>query len=154
MGFIVVYQGADGSSTCAEHDSLHDAAQYVEHLCNDHGIHAARILQAEDVPFDVRPYYRVQLAVGDELAPTEPVAPLAARSGVPAGWATFADRLDAIEAVESVVGGLDAAVAPPPPPPPPPPVANEPTAPALVTPPSPLRIAEDSAVLRRGLFGR
>lgn len=155
MGFIVVYQGAGGGSQCAEHATLQDAARFVEQLCNDHGVHAARILQAEEVPFDVRAYYRVELAAAAATATAKDEPERVARhSGVPADWVTFADRLDAIEAVESAVGaGSDTAASSDPgdlAPRPAPPVL----APALVTVPSPVRTADDSGVLRRGLFGR
>jgi len=61
VGFIVVYRGAGTGSGWDELSTLSDAVHLVEQLRNDRGVTEARIFRADEVPFDFRPYFRVEI---------------------------------------------------------------------------------------------
>jgi hypothetical protein len=62
VSFIVVYRGAGAGSSCEELGTLDDAVRFVERIRNDAGVSDAQIFRAEPVPFDFRPYFRVEIA--------------------------------------------------------------------------------------------
>lgn len=83
MGHIVVFEGSDrvpGYHRCEE---LADAVSFVEKLRNDRGVDKVNIYRTEEVRFDFKPYYRVELgALGAgsastplAVAPSAPPAP-------------------------------------------------------------------------------
>ena len=61
MGHIVVFEGSDQVPTYHRCEELAEAVSFVEKLRNDRGIESAQIFRAEEVRFDFRPYYRVEL---------------------------------------------------------------------------------------------
>ncbi len=61
---MVIYRGADGKPGYHQTDDIHDAVMYVEGLRNDKEVDHARIFRLEEVTFEYRPYYRVELSVG------------------------------------------------------------------------------------------
>jgi len=65
---LVKYSKADGQTGNHEVDELHEAIAYVERLRNDEGIDGARIYRIEEVQFEFRPYFRVELG-GAAVAP-------------------------------------------------------------------------------------
>ena len=67
LSHMVIFHTRDGQTGYEEVDELHDAVQLVESLRNRRGVEQARIFEMEEVPFDFRPYFRVEL--GDEPAP-------------------------------------------------------------------------------------
>jgi hypothetical protein len=69
VSFIVVYRGTGAGSACEELPTLDDAVRFVEQIRNDTGVSDAQIFRAEPVPFDYRPYFRVEIAAA---APTLP----------------------------------------------------------------------------------
>ena len=62
MSFIVVYRGTGAGSACEELPTLGEAVRFVEQIRNDAGVSDAQIFRAEPVPFDFRPYFRVEIA--------------------------------------------------------------------------------------------
>ena len=70
MSYIVVYQRADGSSGLEECADLDRAAKAAEHLRNHDSVHP-RIFRTEEVFFDFKPYYRVDLSSVSVDADTE-----------------------------------------------------------------------------------
>ena len=161
MSHMVIFRTVDGQPGYQEADELHDAVQFVESLRNRRGVEHARIFAMEEVPFDFKPYFRVEL--GEEPGP------------VP-------DRDDVVRvedlAWSEPIGATtepepeDASVAPLTPPPPPPydlpladngdegvPLTESTQIPGPPPPPSPAAEGEseegDSVPgARRGLFGR
>ncbi len=129
MAFIVVFQSEGRESACAQHGTLTDAVQFVEQLRNERGIDDARIFRADEVPFDFRPYFRV------EIGAVASNPPRASRRRHDVADAT-PDDAAALTEPNGVAGA----------------------APPLVTaPPRPVREAEpraEGATMRRGLFGR
>jgi hypothetical protein len=61
VGHIVVFEGSDRVPTYHRCEELGDAVSFVEKLRNDRGIESAQIFRTEEVRFDFRPYYRVEL---------------------------------------------------------------------------------------------
>jgi hypothetical protein len=59
---MVSYRSSDGKQSYHPTDELSDAMQYVEHLRNAEGVEHARIFKLEELSFEYRPYFRVELA--------------------------------------------------------------------------------------------
>jgi alkanesulfonate monooxygenase SsuD/methylene tetrahydromethanopterin reductase-like flavin-dependent oxidoreductase (luciferase family) len=70
---MVSYRSSDGKQSYHQTDELSDAMQYVEHLRNAEGVEHARIFKLEELSFEYRPYYRVELA---SVLPPPPAAPI------------------------------------------------------------------------------
>ena len=69
MSHMVIYRGTDGSPGYHQTDEVHDAVAFVEQLRNEQGVEEARIFRMEQVTFESRPYFRVELtASGPSLA--------------------------------------------------------------------------------------
>ena len=159
MGHMVIFRGGDGKPGYHQVDELSEAIHHVEHLRNNEGIDHAQIFQMEEVTFEFRPYFRVEVASataapmpGDDVEPeveaedeieAEEVAP----APVVASWAARvkevpADPEPAKELAEPV-SSLAAMVGEP---------AGEPW------PAHEAGAADDGALtsngVRRGLFGR
>jgi hypothetical protein len=71
---MVIYRGADGKPGYQQAEDIHDAVTFVEQMRNGEGVEQARIFRLEEVVFDYKPYYRVELAGSTHEA--APVAPL------------------------------------------------------------------------------
>jgi hypothetical protein len=75
VGHIVVFEGSERVPTFHRCEELADAVSFVEKLRNDRGVEKVQIYRTEEVRFDFKPYYRVELgALGAGSTPT----PLAA----------------------------------------------------------------------------
>ena len=61
MSHMVIYRGTDGSPGYHQTDEVHDAVAFVEQLRNEQGVEEARIFRMEQVTFEYRPYFRVEL---------------------------------------------------------------------------------------------
>lgn len=64
MGHIVVFEGADRGPAFHRCEDLADAVSFVEKLRNERGIDNVQIYRTEEVRFDFKPYYRVELGTG------------------------------------------------------------------------------------------
>jgi hypothetical protein len=78
VGHIVEFEGPGGGSTFQACDDLADAVSLVERLRNDRGITRTRILRTEEIRFDFKPYYRVEL--GEPEPDATPDAPVVSNS--------------------------------------------------------------------------
>ena len=74
MGHMVIFQDGDGNPGYHEVDALDDAIQHVEHLRNDEGVEQARIFQMEEVTFEFRPYFRVEVGTAANATADAPEA--------------------------------------------------------------------------------
>lgn len=77
MSHMVIYRGSDGKPGYHQTDDIHDAVGFVEQMRNDQGVEHARIFRLEEVVFQYKPYYRVELAEAgpmsiEEGAPSDP----------------------------------------------------------------------------------
>ena len=80
MSHMVIYRTADGQPGYHQTEALEDAVSYVERLRNGDGVDHARIFRMEEVSFDFKPYFRVEVGGEPAAAP----APAAAAPVVPA----------------------------------------------------------------------
>lgn len=62
MSHMVIYRGSDGKPGYHQTDDIHDAVGFVESMRNEQGVEHARIFRLEEVVFQYKPYYRVELA--------------------------------------------------------------------------------------------
>lgn len=105
MSFMVNFRSAEGKQGYHPTDSLEEAIRFVEHLRNQEHVADARVWRLQEIPLEVKTYYRVEVVapsaepappaprpVDDEVRPEpEPVAVAAAAgdgapvAGVPAG---------------------------------------------------------------------
>jgi hypothetical protein len=61
VGHIVVFEGSERVPTFHRCEELADAVSFVEKLRNDRGVDKVQIYRTEEVRFDFKPYYRVEL---------------------------------------------------------------------------------------------
>jgi hypothetical protein len=113
---MVIYRGVDGKPGYHQTDDIHDAVGFVEQMRNEEGVQHARIFRLEEVVFDYRPYYRVELHGGAPAnvagapldagaAPPLPPADLAAPAVAQVDDLT--DLADPIELTDDVIDVAD-----------------------------------------------
>lgn len=83
MSHMVIYRTADGQPGYHQTDALDDAVSFVERLRNSDGVDHARIFSMEEVTFDFKPYFRVEVGAAESSA-LAPAAPLMAPAAEPA----------------------------------------------------------------------
>lgn len=64
MTHMVIFQSTEGNPGYHQTESLDDAVRFVEGLRNDQNVDQARIFRMEEIPFEFRPYFRVELGKG------------------------------------------------------------------------------------------
>ena len=62
MSYVVNWRGSDGQAGWHPVSDLHEAAAHVEHLRNSEGVGETKIFQLEEVAFEFKQYFRVELA--------------------------------------------------------------------------------------------
>lgn len=85
MSHMVIYRTGDGQPGYHQAEELDEAVKYVERLRNGDGVDGARIFRMEEVNFDFRPYFKVEIGPTGEpinvpieqAEPTPPPAPAA-----------------------------------------------------------------------------
>ena len=151
MSYMVLYTGLDGSAAFGRCEELNDAVAEVERLRNEQSIDGAQIYRLEEVKFEIKPYFRVELPAAasaiDAPAPSTFATPPMPEVPTPeeAPW---------VSASASSMTEVPSMIIPPPPPPPPAPVAPMAYDVAPVARES--TPEDDDAIVgsRRGLFGR
>lgn len=144
MSHMVIYRGADGKPGYQQAEDIHDAVTFVEQMRNGDGVEHARIFRLEEVVFEYRPYYRVELsAMGQpEQMMGAGSAPMAV---APAPAAEIPDDVSAVGGVNPMVAPVNSVTS-----------LDEPfevvEAAIDVDDPDPEAVASNGA--RRGLFGR
>ncbi len=138
MSHMVIYRGTDGSPGYHQADEVHDAVAFVEQLRNDQGVEEAKIFRMEEVTFQYRPYFRVELVSSERTlsapaakpavaaAPAAPTPPAAEASAPQVEVPSAESTVDVTETVETAA-----------------------PAPTISTPD-----ANGDVGARRGLFGR
>jgi hypothetical protein len=130
MRHMVIYRSMDGGPTYHETDDLDGAVRAVEHLRNSQNVTETRIFSLQEVPIEVKTYYRVEV-VAPEYQYTAP-----APSPDPVSFAEPPAPTEPAPVLESVTASaVDA------------PLAEE----VEFTPPTPVL---PSASSRFGLFSR
>ena len=75
---MVTFQTPDGTPGFHQSDTLDEAITFVERLRNEQGVHNSRIFRMEELKFDFKPYYKVEIAAGADnggLSAPERVTP-------------------------------------------------------------------------------
>jgi len=82
---MVIFRRPDGKPGYHQADSVDDAIRFVEMLRNQEKVTDARIFRMEEVPIEIRAYYKVEVAgeQSETPAPTAAAAPAAAAAPVP-----------------------------------------------------------------------
>jgi hypothetical protein len=73
LSHMVIYRTADGQPGYHQAEELDEAVRFVERLRNGDGVDGARIFKMEEVNFDFRPYFKVEIGPGG--VPIETPAP-------------------------------------------------------------------------------
>jgi hypothetical protein len=107
MSYIVVYQRGDGSSGLEECTDLELAVVAAERLRNVDDVESPRIFKTEEIHFDFRPYYRVEVSkeadpvvsapLGTARVPEVPLDPWAEAEIPPAPPAPPVDQVADVE---------------------------------------------------------
>ena len=81
---MVIFRRPDGKPGYHQADSVEDAVRFVEMLRNQEKVTDARIFRMEEVPIEVRTYFRVEVA-GEQAAqsPQSPQSPQAPEPDAP-----------------------------------------------------------------------
>jgi hypothetical protein len=80
---MVIYRGVDGKPGYQQAEDIHDAVAFVEQMRNEEGVEQARIFRLEEVTFEYRPYYRVELSNGAPVPDTSFIGPGSAPAPTP-----------------------------------------------------------------------
>ena len=70
MSYMVLYTGLDSSAAFERCEELGEAVAEVERLRNEQSIDGAQIYRLEEVKFEIKPYFRVELP--DEIVTASP----------------------------------------------------------------------------------
>lgn len=130
MPHMVIYRSAEGKPAYHQAEALDDAVRFVEHMRNHEKVAEARIFAMQEVPIEVRTYFRVEVTTAD-------------------GPSIGSEPAAAAEAPASQPAPARAAAAEPPPPAPVPV-----TVPAESHKPEPVAVAPGNGSGRFGLFGK
>ena len=154
---MVTFQTPDGTPGFHQSEALDEAITFVERLRNEQGVHNSRIFRMEELKFDFKPYYKVEISgVADSggIAPPERATP-SSRPAPPKVDPSL-DLTDnepvapeKVEAPQPVGVAASAELTPPAP--------SEASAPLLPPPPPPAKDTksdEPGEPPRRGLFTR
>lgn len=86
MSHMVIFQTPDGNPGYNQFETLEEAVRFVEKLRNEQSVETARMFALEEVKFDFKPYFRVEVdppAVGAGPAPSRPEPTPASRPATP-----------------------------------------------------------------------
>ena len=75
--YVVNWQQADGHPGWHPAGTVQEATAHVEHLRNHDGVDGARIYRLEEVAFEFKPYFRVELASAPAVPSTSFAASIA-----------------------------------------------------------------------------
>jgi hypothetical protein len=64
LSHMVIFRTADGQPGYHQAEELMDAVSFVERLRNSEGVEQTRIFRMEEVEFDFKPYYKVEVPHG------------------------------------------------------------------------------------------
>jgi hypothetical protein len=133
---MVIFQTPDGNPGYNQFESLDEAVRFVEKLRNEQNVETARMFALEEVRFDFRPYFRVELdppMVGPGSEPQQVAEQDAPSAFTDPGFAPS-------EAPQTFGDPTPVGAAPPPP--------------TFMAVPSNAPAEEQEQPTRRGLFGR
>lgn len=65
MPHMVIFRSNEGKPGYHQADTLDDAVRFVERLRNQEGVTDTRVFRMQEVPLEVKTYYKVEVAPGD-----------------------------------------------------------------------------------------
>jgi hypothetical protein len=71
MAHMVIFRNAEGKPGYHQAESLDDAVRFVEHLRNTEQVTDARLFRMEEVPIEIKTYYKVEVVGAHEAPPSE-----------------------------------------------------------------------------------
>jgi hypothetical protein len=176
VSHMVIFQTPDGNPGYNQFETLDEAVRFVEKLRNEQSVETARMFALEEVTFDFKPYFRVQLdppavtsgqrndAPAQQAAPPAPQAPASqAPTNGQSPYSPPTATPPAAPAAPPVTFGEPPAAPSAPVADIDSPVGGEPTPvgaaspppPTFMSPPGPANAADaEGQTTRRGLFGR
>src|SRR5438270_8416096 len=81
MAHMVIFRRPDGKPGYHQADGVDDAVRFVEMLRNQEKVTDARIFRMEEVPIEIRTYYKVEVATDEPETPVvAPVPPAVANN--------------------------------------------------------------------------
>ena len=75
MAHMVIFRRPDGKPGYHQADGVDDAVRFVEMLRTQEKVTDARIFRMEEVPIEVRAYYKVEIVAEESEAPAAPAVP-------------------------------------------------------------------------------
>ena len=69
---MVIFQNPEGDPGYNQFESIEEAVSFVEKIRNEQGIDSIRIFELEEVKFDLKPYFKVELLALKAGAPAPP----------------------------------------------------------------------------------
>lgn len=162
MSHMVIFQTPDGNPGYNQFEEIDEAVRFVENLRNDQGVENARMFALEEVKFEFKQYYRVEVdppmvgPAGSTSGPAFVPAPVPPPQPVTEPIEAPFEAVPSFEAPGSAPDSSPVGTVPPAPATPfgsgdASPVGSG--APTFMAPPPPAN-AENSEPTRRGLFGR
>jgi hypothetical protein len=101
MPHMVIFRSAEGKPGYHQAETLDDAVRFVERLRNQEGVTDTRVFRMQEVPLEVRTYYKVEVApstdaqpVADDVEPAVMVDDPVVVEPVPAGNGQAASRFN------------------------------------------------------------
>ena len=76
MPHMVIYRSSDGTPGYHETEGLEEAARHVEHLRNSGEASDVRIFAMQEVPIEIKAYYRVEVHAGAPAPAPLPTTPV------------------------------------------------------------------------------
>lgn len=162
---MVIFENRDGHPGYNQFDSVEAAVRFVEDLRNNQGIEKFQIFELNEVKFELKQVYKVELKAltsGSHPGPDPATArPAGAQAPTPPPAAGTPPRAETPPRPASVPTPPSAQTPPPPPAPeparptaPPPGAATQPPPAAQPVPPADKPAGKPEQPARRGLFGR
>ncbi len=150
---MVIFQNPDGHPGYNQFESVEEAVAFVEKLRNEQSIDSIRIFELNELKFELKPYYKVQMQALNPGAPSRP-APTGAPAPTAAPPAPEAPAPKPAPAPSAAPGASPGTASSPFAAPP----AGAPEAPQSAPVGGPVppadQPAQDDQPTRRGLFGR
>lgn len=72
---MVIFQNPEGDPGYNQFESIDEAVSFVEKIRNEQSIDSIRIFELDEVKFDLKPYYKVELLALKSGAPAPTAAP-------------------------------------------------------------------------------
>ena len=101
MPHMVIFRSSEGKPGYHQAETLDDAVRFVERLRNQEGVTDCRIFRMQEVPLEVKTYYKVEVAPSADAAPVVEEAERAVLADdpvvvepVPAGSGQAANRFN------------------------------------------------------------